>query len=137
MWCANCEQMVAPQKPKGNRGLIFVALVVTGFLLLLIVSPLGVATLAFSALYFVIGLFMDVGNAVAAGGAPQHECGKKKAGVTHRRSPERGCTTRGQTFNTGVQSGIDHAANATETCHSNQGRGAGIDNVANLTAETC
>ena len=70
MWCANCEQMVAPQKPKSNRGLVFVVLVVLGVTLLLFAWPLGVATLVFSALYLVVGLIRDVGAALAKATCP-------------------------------------------------------------------
>ena len=62
MWCPNCNQYVSPQKNKGNLGCVFFVLFGLGAVLLFFNFVVGVIVLAATAVFFVIGLLVEVAS---------------------------------------------------------------------------
>lgn len=70
-WCPNCNQLVAPQKKMGNRGGIFLGLLLLGILLGIFVGwILGLIVIAAAAAYLVVGLVSEISTLAAKGECP-------------------------------------------------------------------
>jgi len=60
-WCPNCNQFVSPQrKSMGNRGGLFLGMLLIGIILLFFQWILGAIILVFAGVFFLVGLLFEI-----------------------------------------------------------------------------